>query len=203
MLKLTLFVVVVAVLVWYSNYFGSVSPPQFVEKDLFTLAYVSKKGSFVQIPEGFTEVHNFMSAFKKYEEGDLVGLGVYFDDPAVVKAEDVRFWIGFIIPEEDADELVPKLNGKFKDQGLRCLSFPKTANVASTLFPYDHMLSPMIGPSKAYPVLDKFLEEQKVDREEYPAAVEFYYLHGNKTQIEYTFYPLPLEFGRNSVKARK
>lgn len=80
-------------------------------------------------------------------------LGIYYDDPKVVLKEKLRSDCGVVL-EKEALAKIAELQKKFK--------IKKIAEQASVVveFPMKNALSFMIGPSKAYPALGKFLTEK-------------------------------------------
>ncbi|HOV15728.1 MAG TPA: hypothetical protein PK771_15675 [Spirochaetota bacterium] len=82
---------------------------------------------------------------------NTVGIGLYYDDPAKIPANQLRSSCGSIIKEDEIE--------KAQSLGL------KTGKIESKLsvvveFPVKSMMAYMFAPSKCYPVLTKYLQEK-------------------------------------------
>ena len=140
-------------LVLYSGICYSVSV---TEKEIGPYAMVLKKhiGSYYKTGSVFEEVGEVLG--KKIDIKTLKGAGLYYDDPAKVKEEELRSECGFIVSSADLGKI-----GAL-DEGLFVRDFQKKV-CATCEFPIKTYLSYMIGPSKVYPVLGEYLKGKTTD----------------------------------------
>lgn len=136
----------------YSGLFYSVTV---TEKEIGPFAMVLKKntGSYYKTGAVFGEVEESLK--KALDTKKLKAIGLYYDDPAKVKEEELRSECGFIIEKGDLEKI-----GALKS-GLFVKEFNKT-RCAVGEFPLKTFLSYMLGPSKAYPALEAYGKEKKL-----------------------------------------
>eukprot|EP01126_Amoeba_proteus_P001731 TRINITY_DN10524_c0_g1_i1.p1 TRINITY_DN10524_c0_g1~~TRINITY_DN10524_c0_g1_i1.p1 ORF type:complete len:143 (-),score=29.98 TRINITY_DN10524_c0_g1_i1:140-568(-) len=116
----------------------SAQPPRETTWPNFTITYVREKGAFTKIPNAFTHVkEKLISIYPGFNTSE--GVGVFFDNPDVV--QEVRWWIGFVLP----DALNTTLKAKLVDLGLGVTTVPES-RVVGTTFSWKSILSPMYGP---------------------------------------------------------
>jgi hypothetical protein len=106
------------------------------------------------------------------------GLGIYYDDPKQVPKNQLRSDCGSLFATDPSEKIV-KLKSNLK---IRRLPSTRAAMVA---FPLRNKLSFFIGPSKAYPVLNAYLKEKKLEVKNFMelydmAAKKIYYIAPTK-----------------------
>ncbi len=154
MKKTAIVLAVVAVAIFafvaYSGIFYSVTVE---EKEIgpHTMILKAHKGSYYETTKVFEEVSGALKAHLDTEK--LAGVGIYYDDPAKVKAEELRSECGFIIEARDLPKIAP-LRGSYIIK-----NFPKT-NCVACEFPVRTPLAYMLGPSRAYPKIGEYIEEK-------------------------------------------
>jgi hypothetical protein len=141
-------VLVVAILVFigYSGIFYNVTITK-REIGPFTMILKKHTGSYYKTGPVFDMVETALK--KKIDTKKLKAVGLYYDDPAKVKKEQLRSECGFIVEKIDLEKI-----GALED-GFLMKDFKKT-RCAVGEFPFKTFLSYMIGPSKAYPKLTEF-----------------------------------------------
>lgn len=160
--KIVLGLVLVLVGLW--GYSGGFSKPVVVEKQVpaMTMAVKEHKGAYTKTKQPMDEVYTDLVALGVEPTR---GVGVYYDDPAMVAEEDLRSEVGSVLEGLDEDKLMEvkeKMMVKEYDQ--------MQAMVVE--FPIKTMLSYMIGPMKVYPVIQehwqgKGYEESEIGIEVY------------------------------------
>jgi DNA gyrase inhibitor GyrI len=80
------------------------------------------------------------------------GLGIYYDDPAVVSGENLRSDVGAIVIGQDITKVPQSDEIKIKNIG------GKQSIVAE--FPIKNSVSYMAGVIKIYPILKKYMQEK-------------------------------------------
>ncbi|OGC03713.1 hypothetical protein A2276_07625 [candidate division WOR-1 bacterium RIFOXYA12_FULL_43_27] len=140
-------VVAVAGFLWYLGFFGAVQVTE------------AKNGPYVVVYEEFTGPYSqtgpIFDKLGKALKNDAIkstkGLGIYYDNPAVVAQEKLRSTIGIAIETKDLQTL-KKLKGKYK------IKFVKEGNYITAEFPLKNMISYIIGPGKVYPEMMKHMQ---------------------------------------------
>ena len=82
----------------------------------------------------------------------FTGIGIYYDDPAVVSWADLRSDIGALIASEDMTK-VPQTGD------IKVKTIPSTKSIVIE-FPLKNSVSYMAGVIKVYPVLEKYIQEK-------------------------------------------
>jgi hypothetical protein len=139
----------------------------------YTYVYRDFKGPYSKTKKVFDEVYEIVRA-----EGiePAKGIGVYYDDPAKVSANELRSRCGCII-EGPALKKLPVLKEKLKTDKI-----PERKSLVVE-FPVKNKISYMIGPLKAYPALAKAAQEKNYTFTE--AGIEIYDVPAKK--IYYIF----------------
>ena len=142
---LVLLAVIIIGFLWYMGYFGS------YEVDVrsmgpYNFVYEEYTGSYAQSGSVFTQVHDIL-----LEDGigTTVWLGIYYDNPVEVSDHDLRSELGSIVDEVQVTILPEDYNFKIID----------ATEYAVVKFPYKNMLSYMLGPVVAYPVLEEYFSD--------------------------------------------
>lgn len=144
--------VLVVLLVASLAYMGMIFPLKTYEAKMgpFLIAYESFTGPYAQTGPVFGKI------FGKLEAegiGTTRGLGIYYDDPSKVPAEELRSDCGVVIEIKDRAKFW-RVSRKFRFNTIH----QKDSIVVE--FPIRNMLSYMFGPMKAYPALMKYAEEK-------------------------------------------
>ncbi len=115
----------------------------------YTIAYTNYVGVYSKIWPSMTKVYDILSGAGITS---ATGVGIYYDDPAVVSWANLRSDIGAVIASQDVGKLVSN-----KDIKITTIP-PKTRIVVE--FPLKNSLSYMIGAMKVYPVIAKYMKEK-------------------------------------------
>jgi len=115
----------------------------------YTIAYVNFVGEYGKVWPSMTQVYDVLSGAWITS---LTGVGIYYDDPAVVSWANLRSDIGAVIAIQDIKTLA-----KNKDIQTKTLPAGKKMVVE---FPMKNTLSVMIGVMKVYPVITKYMKEK-------------------------------------------
>ncbi len=143
---LAVLLAVILILVGYSGFFSTVA---IAEKEIgpFTMVLKKHTGSYYKTGKVFEEVEAVLQ--KRLDTKKLRAVGLYYDDPAKVKEEQLRSECGFIVEKADIDKL-----GALPEY-LIIKDFDKTP-CAVAEFPIRTFLSYMIGPARVYPKLAEY-----------------------------------------------
>lgn len=82
----------------------------------------------------------------------FTGVGIYYDDPAVVSWVDLRSDIWSVISDKDAKKLV-------SNKEVKVTTLPATTKIVVEL-PIKNSISYMVGPMIVYPVITKYMQEK-------------------------------------------
>lgn len=115
-----------------------------------------------------------MDAIYKTIQGEGIattqGIGIYYNDPATTKAEDLKSDIGVIIDQQDFQKL--NLNStNYKVKNIQAKEY-----IVST-FPLKNELSYTIGTIKIYPAITKYMEEKEYSQD--VERIEIYDMSGS------------------------
>jgi hypothetical protein len=99
------------------------------------------------------------------------GFGVYYDNPKTDPADSLRSFVGNIIEEKDTARLT-----ELQTKGLIIDTF-KVGQAMVVVLPIKTSLSYMIGPMKAYPAFNKYMEGKKCS---VTACIEVYDMPAKK-----------------------
>jgi hypothetical protein len=149
---LAMLVIFAIIFVGYSGFFYS---PEISEKRIgpFTMVLMEHRGSYYDAQDTFDQVNAILS--KVLNTGTLTGIGLYYDDPAKVKEEDLRSDCGFILDRSELDRL-----GALKKR-LIIRELKKTTCVTGE-FPIKNFLSYMTGPARVYPKMGEYIKAKKL-----------------------------------------
>ena len=85
------------------------------------------------------------------------GVGIYYDDPSVVSGENLRSDVGSIVVGADITKIPQK-------QGIEIKNIAGKQSMVVE-FPIKNAKSYMVGVLKAYPVLQKYMQEKGYSNE--------------------------------------
>ncbi len=149
---LIILAVVISIPVIYLTYSGLFASVVIEETEVgpLTFAYAEHKGDYSKIGPVMDQVYQDLlkDGLETYK-----GIGVYFDDPQMVKKEDLRSYGGSVIEEND----IEKFN-KVKDK-YKSMTTPKYLSVTAE-FPIKTKLSFIIGVIKVYPKIGNYIKEK-------------------------------------------
>jgi hypothetical protein len=153
----TFLIVVVSLLVialgfaWYMGLFTGVHPEDKMEGG-YTVAGVEYTGPYSKAGKYIEEVE---LKLKGMNIACSKGFGIYYDDPKTTASDKCRSFVGNILEEKDMNRIAELISA-----GLKIDSIPKTQSVVGE-FPLKSSLSYMVGSMKVYPVLAKYISENK------------------------------------------
>ncbi len=135
------------------SYLGGFTKMVVDEQELgpFYYMYKSHKGSYKKLGPLFQEMY---ALSKKIKFDTNKKIGVYYDDPEKIPAEQLRAEVGISLSPKEFE--TNKKDSNFDKFQFR--EIPK-ANYAHTTFPFKNHLSIYVALSKAYPALEKYLKE--------------------------------------------
>ncbi len=135
----------------FAAYIGLFSTPKVTEMMVGPYTYIYEEfiGDYNKSGPVFDKVYN---ALKEKGIVTTKGLGVYFDDPAVVPADKLRSYCGVVIEKDDLNR-ISEFETKFK---IGKIARNKKMVIE---FPVKNGLSYMVGPMKCYPALLKYTRE--------------------------------------------
>lgn len=133
------------------RYLGWFSSLEVQEQNMWaqTIAYINFVGEYGKVWPSMTKVYEVLSG-----AGILsaTGIGIYYDDPAVVSWSDLRSDVGAVIDPQDASKVA-------NNSEIRVTTL-SAGDKMVVEFPLKSALSYMIGPMKVYPVLAKYMKEK-------------------------------------------
>ncbi|MFA4967921.1 MAG: hypothetical protein WC624_06895 [Candidatus Margulisiibacteriota bacterium] len=149
---LTIVVVIVLALLAFLWYMGIFSSVKVTEREMgpFTIAYERYVGEYKDTGKAFMNVHSVMTSLSMEVSDKSDSLGIYYDDPAKVAKDKLKSDCGIVIAKKDMSKI-----WKLRSKGLKVMTLPKKMSVVAE-FPIRNVMSYMIGPAKAYPVLMKY-----------------------------------------------
>lgn len=114
----------------------------------YTIAYVHFVGNYGKVWPSMTKVYEALSGAGIIS---YTGVGIYYDDPAIISWDALRSDIGASIDPQDASKLIDD-----KDIQITTLA---AGNKIVVEFPLKNTFSSMIGPMRVYPVISKYMKE--------------------------------------------
>lgn len=113
------------------------------------IVYKKVTGDYKQTSSVTTEVYEYLLNDFKIEA--YKGVGIFYDNPKNVKKEDLKSEVGCIIESKDINKLTIS-NCKYE---IKQLSYHQ---LSVTEFLYKGWISILIGLSRVYPKLEKYVE---------------------------------------------
>ena len=126
---------------WYMGAFSSVDITT-AEKGPYHFIYMEHLGPYYEVVNKINEVENYL---KKHNIEYKNAAGIYFDDPAKVKEEDLKSYAGFIVNDSLAVE-----------KPFHYTKINRRQVVVAKIEAF-----PMIAPFKVYPAFHEWLENNK------------------------------------------
>ena len=171
------FIVIIggAALLYYSWYFTKIV---ITEQAMgpYTLVYEAYTGAYSTVGPVMDKIYNGLIEDAQIKTDKW--FGIYYDDPAVVAADQLRSDIGVIVDDQYSSELF-RLQGKYN---LKTWDKQKALVVE---FPYQSPLHIIAGVLKVYPELAKYTIANKIQMHE---VMEIY----DKTNKK-IFYVMPIK----------
>jgi len=155
-MKIVLWIVgiIVVLVLGFLLYMGAFSPVKVSQEKVqpFFMAYEDYVGEYKNVMPVFEKVnkHLISKGIKPTK-----GVGVYLDDPKTVAKDKLRSMIGYMITDADIKTLKPFA----KEFKIQKVMFDK-AIVAE--FPLKNQLSILLGITKVYPTMSKYLVANKL-----------------------------------------
>lgn len=133
-------------------YLGGFSPAKIVEqeREAYTIAYIEFVGSYNDVGSSIDKVFALLS-WAGIES--FTGVGIYYDDPAVVAPENLKSDVGTVIDVQDAKKLA-------KNEELKTRNIPAKKSIVAE-FPLKNSASYMAGMTKNYPAIKKYMQTKK------------------------------------------
>jgi hypothetical protein len=114
----------------------------------YTIAYTHFVGEYGKVWPSMTKVYEALSGAGITS---ATGVGIYYDDPAVISWADLRSDVGAVIDTKDASKLAG-------NKDVKVTKLPAGTKVVIE-FPLKNSVSYMIGPMRAYPVMAKYMKK--------------------------------------------
>lgn len=137
-------------------YMGSFNTIQVEEKDAggLIVAGMDVTGPYKESGKYISKVN---AKLQQVHIASHKGFGIYRDNPATTPEEKCRSFMGCVLEQKD----FPKI-AEIEASGLKVDTVPVAKSVVAE-FPLKNMFSYMIGPSKVYPAISKYIAEKKYE----------------------------------------
>lgn len=116
----------------------------------YVMAYVTFTGEYKNVGPTMNKLYANLSGAGIISR---TGAGIYYTDPATTSGDSLRSDVGSIIDVQQAK----KLDKRSKDYKIQIIT---GGNKVIVEFPYKNSFSYMVGPIRAYPVMNKYLQEK-------------------------------------------
>lgn len=133
---------------FYAGMFDRLSL-EIAEVGPYPIVYREQKGPYTRIQFALRDVYHFLTTKRK--QWTARGIGIFYDDPRVVKSEDLQSLAGCV-----TDTLLTDLPSPYKSQVL-----PRTRAVVGT-FRVRSFFSNLTGTQKYYSAKDGFAKKNNV-----------------------------------------
>ncbi|MCW8965157.1 MAG: GyrI-like domain-containing protein [Candidatus Pacearchaeota archaeon] len=145
-----IFIIIIFFLVLY--YLGVISQIKIAEENSgpFKVIYKNYIGDYGDISNIHTEISE---ALKSNGINTTKSFGIYYDNPDEVEKSQLRSEVGFILNDEEYDEL----KSIQIDYNLKIIPISKNIVIH---FPYRGKISILIATFKVYPKLNNYIEEK-------------------------------------------
>lgn len=150
MLVIGSIVIIIIAFLGYMGFFSTITPEE-KEEGGYVVVGIEVTGPYSQAGKYIGNVNDNL---KKAGIICSKGFGIYYDDPKITPEEQCHSLVGCIIDKKDLEK-IKTLNLT----GLKIDSIPKAMAVVVE-FPLKNMLSYMLGPIKAYPLISKHMQEK-------------------------------------------
>ncbi|KAM3621937.1 uncharacterized protein V6R79_018046 [Siganus canaliculatus] len=118
-----------------------------------TFAYKFKQGPYKNCGQLFDEAHSIGPK--------LPSIGVFYDDPREVPAQQCRYAAGSILSEAD-NKPDGELLKSYETSGFTVFSFPEVTHMVKTTFPSRTSLSGLVAVKRVYPRLGRYIKEKRL-----------------------------------------
>ena len=113
----------------------------------YTIAYINFTWEYGKVGPSMTKVYDALSGAGITS---FTGIGIYYDDPAVVSWTELRSDIGGVITPQDSSKLT-------NNKEIQTKMLPWGTKIVVE-FPLKNTISYMIWPMKVYPVITKYMK---------------------------------------------
>ena len=171
MKKFFTFIIIITIFIFiFLIYSGLFTKVHVQEKTVgpHILVYQNHKGSYKAIGTVLNKVYRVLN--KKFKIKATHGFGIFYDKPGTVKEELLRSEGGVILDSKYKDK-IDAIRKK-----LKVKKYPSTKSVV-VIFPYKNQVSYILGPIKAYPVIQKYMKKKGYKA---APALEIYDIPGRK-----------------------
>lgn len=114
-----------------------------------TIAYVNFIGEYNKVWSSMDKVYMALSGVGIVS---YTGVGIYYDDPAIVSWAKLRSDVGAVIDPQDARKLT-------NDPDIKTKTLPQGNKIVAE-FPMKNTFSSMVGPIRVYPAIIKYMIEK-------------------------------------------
>jgi predicted transcriptional regulator YdeE len=128
-----------------------------------TLVFKDMIGDYAKSGKLSNEV--YYTLLNDYEIETFKGFGIYYDNPKEVEKNKLRSEIGCIVEQKDISK-VSQIKGELKTK-----TYPEQSYIVAE-FPFKGKLSIILGITKVYPSLEKFVKEKGYNND--GAVMEIY-----------------------------
>jgi len=132
-----------------------------------TIAYVNFVGEYNKVWSSMDKVYMALSGVGIVS---YTGVGIYYDDPAVVSWAQLRSDVGAVVDPQDASKLT-------NDPDIKIKTLPQGNKIIAE-FPMKNTFSSMVGPMRVYPAITKYMIEKWYSHE--VVMVELYDMTAKK-----------------------
>lgn len=143
-----LFIVLALANRWYLGGFSNLEAKE-QSMGPYTVAYTNFTGEYGKVGPSMVKVYEVLSGAGILSQ---TGIGIYYDNPALVSWANLRSDVGSIIDPQDVSKITNN-----KDIQIKTLSAGTKIVVE---FPLKNAFSYMIGPMKVYPVIARYMKEK-------------------------------------------
>jgi len=155
--KILLFIIVAVLAIFTAvyAYYGGFTKIAFEQAELGgeTIVWEEMIGNYKNSPVVMDKVYN--SLLTDFNISTTRGFGIYYDNPQVVDPDNCRSDLGCIVDNIDSTTL-SAIEAKFKVNKL------ELQKCVVAVFPYKGQMSVVVGLTKVYPALNKYLQENNI-----------------------------------------
>jgi len=151
---LSILAVIIVLITGFLFYLGMFGKMTVTEQPMgpYVIAYEHFVGPYSKTKTAFDNVYNTLIANGIDSQ---LGLGIYYDDPSQVSANQLKSDCGSVLTGESISK-ARLLDGKISIKEIE-----KTPCLVTT-FPIKNPMSYMFGPMRAYPALAKYAKENNI-----------------------------------------
>ena len=158
-----LFLLTVFCLLTYCGLFESIDVkvgPSPVPISGRTVVYKTARGDYSKSGHMFTELTGDLVRIHPHAS-DLTQIGFYFDDPEKRTADRLRYAVGAILPDDDADMRGSIVTG-LQAKDYHTVVLPVVDHVVHASFPNRGPVAIVIATKRVYPAIRSFISDHKL-----------------------------------------